>query len=311
MMLCRKPFVKAGVPYPCGQCMPCRFNRRRLWASRIMLESLCHASSSFVTLTYSSNRLPVVNGVPVLVPKHLQDWLKRFRGVIEPVKIRFYGVGEYGEDVVSNDVVYKYGRPHYHIIVFGFPPCSRGQTLVNAVTKASRWSECCESCRIVGDSWGFGDVFLGGVTRDSASYVAEYTVKKMTSVSDPRLKGRSPEFCRMSLRPGIGCDAMWDVASTLLQYSLDERVDVPLSLAEGRTSRQLGRYLRSKLRVMIGKDGGCPEEVLKEMAEEMRPLRESAFASSSSFAEAVIADGAQRVANMEARLGIFQKGRKL
>lgn len=311
-MLCRKPFVKAGVPYPCGQCMPCRITRRKTWAGRIMLESLCHASSTFVTLTYSSDCLPILDGKPVLVAKHLQDWLKRFRVAIEPARCRFYAVGEYGEDIISNGVFVKCGRPHYHVVLFGVPSCVRGQTLVNPATKASRWSECCPYCQLVGDSWGHGDVFLGSVSRDSASYVAEYTVKKMTSGDDFRLHGRPPEFCRMSLRPGIGADAMWDVASTLLQYCLDERlVDVPNRLGVGRSSMPLGRYLRSKLRTMIGKDGGAPEEVLKQMAEEMRPLREAAFASSSSFAQAIIEDGAQAVANIEARMCINKKGRKL
>lgn len=311
-MLCQKPFVKAGAAYPCGQCKPCRLNRRRVWAGRIMLESLCHAKSSFVTLTYSTDKLPVVGDHPVLVPKHLQDFLKRLRQRITPRLIRFYGVGEYGEDIISGDTVVKYGRPHYHIILFGYPPCVHGQTVTHSVTKASRWSECCANCGLIGDLWGNGDVFLGGVTRDSSSYVAEYTVKKMTAVTDPRLKGRPPEFCRMSLRPGIGADAMWDVASTLLQYGLDEvSVDVPAVLGVGKSSIPLGRYLRSRLRGMIGKDGGCPEEVFKAMAEEMRPLREAAFLNSSSFAQAIIDDGAQRVANMEARLGINMKGRKL
>lgn len=299
-MLCRKPFVKAGAAFPCGQCMPCRFNRRRMWTHRIMLEGLCHVQSAFVTLTYSDDNLPVGGN---LNPKHLQDWLKRLRAEVDPVKLRFYGVGEYGDVTM---------RPHYHVIIFGLAGCVRFRTMRRAGSGEPVWSECCDMCRIYGNSWGFGNVDVGTVTKDSASYVCEYTVKKMTSVDDNRLHGKHPEFCRMSLRPGIGADAMWDVASTMFEYGLDKSmIDVPLAVDQARAKMPLGRYLRTKLREYIGKDGGTPEEVLKEMAEEMRPLREAAFASSSSFSSAVVAAGDGQVANIYARNAIYKKDKKL
>lgn len=302
-MLCRKPFVKAGVAFPCGQCMPCRYNRRRMWTHRLMLESLCHAEKAFVTLTYNDVSLPRnSDGNGVVVPDHLQLFLKRLRNAVNPVKIRFYAVGEYG-DVTK--------RPHYHLFVYGYPTCSRDRTLRRGFSLEPLWHECCATCRLYGNAWGYGNVDLGTVTKDSASYVAGYTVKRMTSADDRRLEGRTPEFCRMSLRPGIGADAMWDVASALMQYGLDDGTDVPQSLQFGRSKLPLGRYLRGRLREFIGKDGGTPEEVIKSMEEEMRPLREGAFASSSSFAEAVARAGDQIVRNIESRNAVFRKDKSL
>lgn len=58
-MLCTSPVTLAGMQqYPCGKCMPCRVNRQREWAARLVLESLCHPRSAFVTLTYDREHEP-------------------------------------------------------------------------------------------------------------------------------------------------------------------------------------------------------------------------------------------------------------
>lgn len=311
-MLCLKPFVRAGVAHGCGQCKPCRVQRRKLWTSRIMLEGLCHVEKAFVTLTYDNKSISLLPDDPVrgvLVKWELQDWVKRFRKRVEPIKVRYYAVGEYAPDDLIRGI---FGRPHYHLILFGFATCARGTTLINPVTKQSRWRECCDICRLYGETWGKGDIMLGTVTRDSASYCAEYTVKKMTRGDDLRLHGRPPEFCTMSLRPGIGADYMWEVASALLANALDETmVDVPVSVGSGRKQLPLGRYLRKKLRVMIGRSDETPEEVLKAMAEEMRPLREIAFDASRSFSSEVVSAGEQRRRNIDAMDEIYKSVRRL
>ena len=57
-MLCSNPYMKDGVSFGCGQCKGCRVNKRRQWTHRILLESMCHESSAFVTLTYDNDHLP-------------------------------------------------------------------------------------------------------------------------------------------------------------------------------------------------------------------------------------------------------------
>jgi len=268
--LCRHPFVTSGAAYDCGQCLPCRSKRRRLWTHRLMLESLQHGMNTFVTLTYREDCVPrVVNtseattgtstGLPTLRAVDLQLWLKRLRQEILPKRVRFYGVGEYG-DVTE--------RPHYHVMLFGFPNCRYGRSRYNKII-----INCCDVCNLVRDSWGHGFVGLGEVNVQTCMYVCGYMLKKMTKVDDVRLRGRSPEFCRMSLKPGIGAWAMDEVAHSMLSYDLEKKlVDVPQSLRHGVKLMPLGRYLRRRLRERIGRDVACPEAVLEEMAEEMRPL---------------------------------------
>lgn len=253
-MKCTNPFISGRAAFGCGQCIPCRVNRRKLWTTRIMLEALDHADKSFVTLTYR----PGNGGTDQseLVPEHLRDWLKRLRRRVEPRKLRYYGVGEYG------DITW---RPHYHVALFGVGPC------VGGIRKAS--GDCsCVNCSVVRETWGFGHVSCLPLERKSAQYIAGYVMKKMTHRLDPRLLGRHPEFARMSLRPGIGAVALWDVASVMMQYGLEGK-GVPNALGVGKKKEALGRYLRKKLGEYAGVDpeviASQTDQALSFLAEQM------------------------------------------
>lgn len=309
MGLCTNYFVTGGHAFPCGQCMPCRWNRRRMWQHRIMLERALHSDSCFLSLTYNDNTLPLTSlptghAVASLEPQHLSLWLKRLRRAIEPLRIRYYAVGEYGDESF---------RPHFHAVLFGFPTCMRGRTLRRGLSMRPVWEECCEHCRLIGNTWGKGDVDLGEVNKDSAQYAAGYTVKKMTRWDDPRLMGRHPEFARMSLRPGIGSDAMLELAEALKKSQLDKRLDVPSSLRHGAKSLPLGRYLRGTLRELIGREKGAPQEVLNQLEDALYPLRLAARNSSEnpSFKKQILDSEIQKVRDFTARLSHKPKGKSL
>lgn len=297
-MLCRNPYTSGAAAYPCGQCMPCRFNRRRIWSHRILLESLQYADNTFCTLTYSDENLPPDGS---LDPRHAQLWLKRLRFTYGE-KIRFYLVGEYGDTTL---------RPHYHAALFGFPNCRRGTSYF-----PRPGSRCCAVCDIVASTWQHGNILLAPLNEQTASYVAGYVTKKMTSKDDSRLNGRHPEFARMSLRPGIGHDALHEVASELIRYDLASP-DVPLALRHGSKQLPLGRYLRRKLRLLVGLDENAPQEVIDKMAEELSPMYEAAFSTPRNagrknfFREALIDMDNGRVAQMEARNRIYKERRVL
>lgn len=299
--MCRNPFISAGSAYGCGQCMPCRYNRRRIWQHRIMIEAGQYEDNAFVNLTYDDENMPrLPDGRGNLEPSHLQAFLKRLRYHCSPVKIRFYGVGEYGD---------KSDRPHYHIAVFGMRSCAYGQSQYSSFR-----SRCCVQCELVRDTWGKGNVYLGTLEADSAGYVCGYVTKKMTMRDDPRLNGRNPEFARMSLRPGIGASGMWDVASVLLAYDLvDSRPDVPGALTRSRKDLPLGRYLTKLLRRYVGRDEKAPQAVLDEVASELLPLRFAARSSESdpSFKSHLVRSSEGRYRNFEARRKLRKKGGSL
>lgn len=236
-MKCKKPYMYNGqVPFGCGQCTHCRINKRRLWTARMILESYLHPYSAFVTLTYAPEHLPADGS---LSKKHYQDWLKRLRYFLGDEKVRYYLVGEYGDQTF---------RPHYHAILFGFPPCAFN----------SKWTEkcMCSSCKIIRESWTFGASQVGTCEPDSIHYVTGYISKKMTKKEDPRLGNRMPEFARMSLKPGIGSEAMLKIAEFLTTSSGAEFIsrsgDVPINVTTNGKNFPLGRYLRKKLREIMG-----------------------------------------------------------
>lgn len=254
-MLCQKPYMIRSMPCPCTTCFPCRVNRRRLWAHRLDLESQKHGDSSFVTLTYDDEHIPTGGS---LEPKDTQKWLKRLRKVLAPQKVRYFLAGEYGPQTL---------RPHYHVALFGVDPHTAGGDdgrlgIVNA-------------------SWGLGHTLVGELNRDSAMYVAGYVTKKMTQGKDKRLYGKCPEFSRMSLRPGIGADAVKDIASVLDSPaglgSITSSGDVPTALHYGRSPLPLGRYLRQKLRESLGYAKDTPPEALKAYEAQMHKLLQDAL----------------------------------
>lgn len=158
-----------------------------------------------------------------------------------------------------------------------------------------------------------GLVDLGQVNDESAAYIAGYVVKKMTSKDDPRLEGRHPEFSRMSKQSGgLGAAMMDEVASTLMDFDLEKNMaDVPSALRHGGKLMPLGRYLRQRLRTRVGMDAKAPQSTLDEMAERLRPLRETAFENSESFKKTVIAAADQKVLQMETKQKIFKERKKL
>ena len=254
-MLCKKPYRKGVQAYGCGQCLFCRINKRRLWTHRIFLESLMHADNAFVTLTYDNDHLPENRS---LNPKHLQDFIKRLRKNYGKSGryIRYYAVGEYGEQTQ---------RPHYHAALFGI--------------------EYTEPA--IGKSWQFGHIHSGEVNKDSATYIAGYTVKKLDT-KNSKLGQRYPEFARMSRKPGIGATAIQDIAQDFVTKEgsrlISQLRDVPSALTHGNKSYPIGRYLRKKLRDEIGIEiNPVDSPEAKKYTEEMRLLLESSKYLSAAY----------------------------
>lgn len=191
------------VLIPCGQCIGCRLQYSKDWATRMMLESKYHESNSFITLTYDDFNLPLSEYVDsngefktsmTLVKRHFQLFMKRLRKAIaekyDNKKIRFYACGEYGSMSF---------RPHYHAIIFGFDFPDR-QPLKLSDQAYSYWrSPLLESV------WTYGYSMVCDVSFETCAYVARYVTKKHKGIDRCYYDYHNivPEFSTMSRKPGI------------------------------------------------------------------------------------------------------------
>lgn len=115
-------------------------------------------------------------------------------------KVRFYMCGEYGED---------FARPHFHACLFGIDFDDKYK-IGGGNGKSVLWRS-----PTLDSLWSKGFASVGEVNFESAAYCARYIMKKVNGdLSEDHYKAvvastgevveRTPEFCHMSLKPGIG-----------------------------------------------------------------------------------------------------------
>lgn len=165
---------------PCGSCSGCRLSRGREWSIRCALELQFHSVSCWATLTFDEKHVP-----PTVQRYDVSAYVKRLRARVHPRQFRFFASGEYGE---------QFGRPHYHIILFGLP----------------------QSEPAIEQAWKFGRVQVDRLEPAAIAYVAGYVSKKAGEEFVPRevvnpetgeVWETEPPFVLMSRRPGIGGEA--------------------------------------------------------------------------------------------------------
>lgn len=199
---------------PCGRCALCRLERSRQWAVRCVHESKCYEDNCFVTLTYDDRHLPVDRGLRY---EDVQKFLRRLRRHFFDRKIRFYMCGEYGEARDAKGEIIPcpcgcgsgaLGRPHYHLLLFNL--AFKDQLYFKRVGEFSLYTS-----KLLSQLWPMGNHLIGSMTFESAAYCARYCLDKrhgddaelhyaILDSSTGEVVGRTPEFSRMSLRPGIG-----------------------------------------------------------------------------------------------------------
>ena len=110
-------------------------------------------------------------------------FLKRLRRAYPDAVIRYFGCGEYGEEL---------GRPHYHLCIFGFDFPDKVFHKMSCGFKLYR-------SETLNKLWSHGHCLIGALTFESAGYVARYCTKKVTgALADDHYKGRTPEFALIS-----------------------------------------------------------------------------------------------------------------
>lgn len=218
------------IEIPCGQCHACRLEKSRQWAMRCLHEASLHPKNCFITLTFNEENLNKRDNPQSLNKEEFQQFMKRLRFHLVPKNpykkfskdhpdydqqkrkrdqwqrengIRFYMCGEYGD---------KYGRPHYHAILFNCDFEDKKPWKLNNGSLLYR-------SKTLEELWPYGYSSIGDVTFESAAYVARYVMKKRTGENaiysycevdfetGEMFNFRLPEYNDMSRRPGIA--AWW------------------------------------------------------------------------------------------------------
>lgn len=180
----------ATFKLPCSKCIECRLEYARNWAIRSVHEAKMHDKNSFITLTYSDEKLTS----PKLQYRDFQLFAKRLRDrlhqelvkrigkinwsqldqsekkiLIQANKIGIFVTGEYGELTK---------RPHWHAIIYNWEPPDQRYKRTNEN------GDKIFSSQILDDLWSHGSTETGAVTFKSAGYVARYAAKKLVHGND-------------------------------------------------------------------------------------------------------------------------------
>lgn len=188
-----------------------------------MQQEKVSTSARFITLTYAPKYMTrehgtiTDNGFMGLYYRDVQLFFKRLRKAqvsygkrrnVKVVPIRYYGVGEYGEE---------YYRPHYHVILF------------NAVEE------------LIQPAWDLGQVHYGTVTYASIGYCLKYMCKPNRGRRFGR-DDRPKEKAFMS--KGIGKNYLTDAMVRWHKNDLENRMYVHY---EGDKKCTMPRYFKDRL----------------------------------------------------------------
>lgn len=219
MIYCEHPYVMhdaTRVPstweIPCGKCALCLAKKRREWSTRLNIELENSISAYFITLTYSDEHLP-----EKVSKDHVQRWLKRFRKLVAPARVRYFLVSEYSP--APNF------RPHYHLLLYNYP---YGRDSLREDLKRT-WHYCEPFMFDYGDA-------VGDVEEASILYVCKYCLNSLAS-DDVDLR----TFMLCSRRPGIGESYIDPQMCGYVRRRFDGQ-----TVFKG-TQTPLPRYLRNKM----------------------------------------------------------------
>lgn len=215
---------------PCGQCLHCTINRRRVWTARQLIEADRYQQQKlwFITLTYNDEHLP-----PEVQKEEIQKFMKRLR-VNTGQKPRYFACAEYGD---------KYGRPHFHLNMFGYRPS------LYTIWKKNNQGKLVEiyQDRHLDKAWqGRGYHTIDYFQEKRAAYVANYVTKKM---GKDQPEDKQPEFALMSRMPGIGAEQFLRYCTTrdMTRWlaANPENAEVPRVYERQGQYWPVGSYLRN------------------------------------------------------------------
>lgn len=201
-----------SVAVPCGRCLHCKKRRANGWAFRLAQHYKDeYVPAHMLTLTYDTDHVPITpNGFMSLRSKDVQDFMKRLR-YHTGQKLKYYCTGEYGG---------KYGRPHYHIIIFGL-----SDPLGHNLEK----------------SWTFGTMHLAPLNEATIGYTLKYITKAQWRAKHDRDDREKPKSL-MSKKLGANY-----ITEEIIQWHKQDLLKRMYVVLDGDVKVSMPRYYKEKI----------------------------------------------------------------
>lgn len=205
---------------PCGQCLECRLDYARDWATRCWCESRYYSDNYFITLTYDDDNVPVGKyGNLTIKNDDLLEFIDKVRKHFRKlghIGIRYFACSEYGDHTM---------RPHYHLILFNCPLHDLSPDIETPdgciIHKCNNLGDIYYQSKVLSRLWNKGMVLVGDCTYNTNAYVSRYICKKQKGASSSVYDslGVEPPKLFMSRMPGIG--------ERYFNDHYDELLDIP------------------------------------------------------------------------------------
>lgn len=230
--------LKDGRIVPCGKCPQCLARKGSEWSFRLRYHEKSVMSSMCVTLTYNVKNVPLSEccHYMTLNKSHVPAFIKRLRSahvragkydVENPIK--YFAVGEYGS---------KFGRPHYHVILFNV---DRSVLLDKGSDKVIKFCGWDRKRVAVSPSWEFGHVTVDKLSAAAIGYCLKYMLKA-GKIPVHRNDDRQREFRVMSKL--LGANYLSENMVRWHKDDLDKRMYVPI---EDGKKISMPRYFKDKI----------------------------------------------------------------
>lgn len=175
----------------CNHCLNCSIRRQLSWTIRICLEAQSSTSTAFTTLTYEETDRPGYLRYP-----DVQKFMKRLRKGT-PDTVRFFCVGQFGT---------KYGREHWHVILFGVGLPQMAEKL-GANLRPTLGRGIQGLAPQATELWPHGSTHIAELNVERARYAARYALRTGTRPDE--------NVVQMSRKPGIGLDQIRQIGAYL------------------------------------------------------------------------------------------------
>ena len=231
----------------CGHCTACHIEYQNYWRLRAVYEMQKHDWNLWCALTYDDVHLSLQNleyeqdvrfshlgrlgKIDSLEKDEMKLFWKRLRKALAPMRIRYMQCGEYGD---------RFGRPHYHAIIFGLSPD-------HPIFKGFLYVPSRKGYVGHLPQWPFGEFWFSSKPADekNAAYLAKYIHKKKTGKMKRVYEEQNinSEFFSVSNRPGVGSEVIDENAKYFFNH--------PYVQVNGR-KMNMPRYMVERLNDMNG-----------------------------------------------------------